>query len=81
MENKMNSTKMGIADLEQKIDTFKKVAASDADIIKELIASGRPGDIQFAAEIAESIARHIVQIPVMEAEIKALQASTNEEVR
>ena len=77
----MNSTKMGIADLEQKIDTFKKVAASDADIIKELIASGRPGDIQFAAEIAESIARHIVQIPVMEAEIKALQASTNEEVR
>ena len=77
----MNSTETKIADLEQKIDTFKKVADSDADIIKELIASGRPGDIQFAAEIAESIARHIVQIPVMEAEIKALQAGINEETR
>lgn len=75
----MNSTETKIADLEQKIDTFKKVADSDADIIKELIASGRPGDIQFAAEIAESIARHIVQIPMMEGEIKALQADTNDE--
>ena len=69
----MNNIEKRIADLEHKIDTFKKVAASDADLIKELIASGRPDDIQFAAEKAESIARHIVQIPAMEAEIAALR--------
>lgn len=75
MENKMNSTKKQIETLNHKITTYKEVAASDADLIKELIASGRPDDIQYAAEKAESIARHIARIPAMEAEIETLQAN------
>ena len=69
----MKSIEKQIADLEHKIATYKEVAASDTDLIKELIASGRPDDIQYAAEKAESIARHIVPIPAMEAEIATLR--------
>ncbi len=36
-----------------KIDTCKKVAASDVGIIKELLTSSNPEDIRFAAEKAE----------------------------
>ncbi len=68
-----------IAELEHRIDTCKKVAASDADIIKELLKSSNPENIRFAADKAEAIARHIVRIPEMEAEIKDLQAKLNEE--
>ncbi len=64
-----------IASLKHKIATYKEVAASDADLIKELLASGRPDDIQYAAEKASSIARHIARIPAMEAEIEALQTN------
>ena len=71
----MNSTEKQIESLKHKIATYKEVAASDADLIKELLASGRPDDLQFATEKAESIARHIARIPAMEAEIKALQAN------
>ncbi len=68
-----------IAELEHRINTCKKVAASDADIIKELLPSSNPEDIRFAADKDEAIARHIVRIPEMEAEIKDLQAKLNEE--
>ncbi|MDD3228939.1 MAG: hypothetical protein PHE09_06930 [Oscillospiraceae bacterium] len=71
----MNSTEKKIESLKHRIATYKEVAASDADLIKELIASGRPDDLQFAAEKAESIARHIAGIPAMEAEIEALQTN------
>ena len=68
-----------IAKLEHKINTYKETAASNAEIIKVLIASGSLGDIQFAAEKAESIARHIVQIPAMEAEVATLRKTLNME--
>ena len=71
----MNSTEKKIESFKHKIATYKEVAASDADLIKELLASARPDDLQFAAEKAESIARHIARIPAMEAEIEALQAN------
>ena len=71
----MNSTEKQIESLKHKIATYTEVAASDADLIKELLASARPDDLQFAAEKAESIARHIARIPAMEAEIEALQAN------
>jgi len=71
----MNSTKKQIESLKHKIATFNEVAASDADLIKELLASGKPDDLLYAAEKAESIARHIARIPAMEAEIEALQAN------
>ena len=71
----MNSTEKQIESLKHKIATYKEVAASDAYLIKKLLASGRPDDLQFAAEKAESIARHIARIPAMEAEIEALQAN------
>lgn len=68
-----------IAELEHRIDTYKKVASSDADIIKKLLTSSNPEDIRFAADKAEAIIRHIVRIPEMETEIKKLQAKLNEE--
>lgn len=71
----MNSMEKQIESLKHKIATYKDVAASDADLIKELLASARPDDLQFASEKAESIARHIVRIPAMEAEIEDLQAN------
>lgn len=58
-----NEIEARIAELERRIDTYKKVASSDADIIKKLLTSSNPEDIRFAADKAEAIVRHIVRIP------------------